>query len=163
MARIRFVRVLSVAVPVAVIAMLGWVVADPVLAEAAGIDVWNVGRLEDELREANVAGDQLARVNNDNQSQYQMNQAILFAVINGKRKLAVAAEQLWKMNQQSSGYTYVIPARRKGPTIIAKVAHNIMCSASQELRHTPDEHRVLIARLRAEYVVAFGVSAPEVE
>ena len=103
MARIRFVRVLSVAVPVAVIAMLGWVVADPVLAEAAGIDVWNVGRLEDELREANVAGDQLTKVNNDNQSQYQMNQAILFDVINGKRKLAVAAEQLWKMNQQSSG------------------------------------------------------------
>ncbi len=163
MARIRFVRVLSVAVPVSVIAMLGWVVADPVLAEAAGIDVWNVGRLEDELRETNVAGDKLTAIHAANQSQYQLNQAILFDVIDGKRKLAVAAEQLWKMNQQSPGYTYVIPARRKGPTIIAKVAHNIMYSASQELRHTPDAHRVLIARLRTEYEVTFGVSAPEIE
>lgn len=163
MARIRFVRVLSVAVPVAVIAMLGWVVADPVLAEAAGIDVWNVGRLEDELRETNVAGDKLTAIHAANQSQYQLNQAILFDVIAGKRKLAVAAEQLWKMNQQSPGYTFVIPTRRKGPTIIAKVAHNIMYSASLELRHCPVEQRTTIARLQAEYEAAYGASAPTVD
>ncbi len=161
MARIRFVRVLSVSVPVSVIAMLGWVVADPVLAEAAGLDVWNVGRLEDELRETNVAGDKLTAIHVANQSQYQLNQAILFDVIGGKRKLAIAAEQLWKMNQQSPGYTYVIPARRKGPTIIAKVAHNIMYSASQELRDNPVQQRELVVRLRAEYEAAYGVPAPE--
>lgn len=163
MARIRFVRVLSVAVPVAVVAMLGWVVADPVLAEAAGLDVWNVGRLEDELRETNTAGDKLTAIHAANQSQYQLNQAILFDVIAGKRKLAVAAEQLWKMNHLLPSYVYVIPARCKGPTIIAKVAHNIMCSASQELHHTPDEQRAMIARLRAEYEAAFGASAPMVD
>ena len=163
MARIRFVRVLSVSVPVSVIAMLGWVVADPVLAEAAGLDVWNVGRLEDELRETNVAGDKLTAIHVANQSQYQLNQAILFDVIGGKRKLAIAAEQLWKMNQQSPGYTYVIPARRKGPTIIAKVAHNIMYSASQELRGKPVEQRAMIERLRAEYEATFGASAPMVD
>lgn len=163
MARIRFVRVLSVAVPVAVIAILGWVVADPVLAEAAGLDVWNVGRLEDELRETNTAGDKLTAIHAANQSQYQLNQAILFDVIDGKRKLAVAAEQLWKMNHLLPSYVYVIPARRKGPTIIAKVAHNIMCSASQELRGKPVEQRAMIARLRAEYEAAFGASAPMVD
>lgn len=163
MARIRYVRVISVAVPIAIVAMLGWVVVDPVLAEAAGIDVWNVGRLEDELRDANIAGDQLTKINNANQSQYQMNFAILYDVINGKRKLSVAAEQLWKMNQQSSGYSYVIPSIRKGPTIVAKVAHNVMYNASQELRQNPVQQREVVARLRAEYEAAYGVPAPELK
>ncbi len=163
MARIRYVRVISVAVPIAVMVMLGWVAADPVLAEAAGIDVWNVGRLEDELRDANIAGDELTKINTANQSQYQMNQAILYDVINGKRKLAIAADQLWKMNQQSSGYLHVIPAIRKGPTIVAKVAHNLICNASQELCQNPLQQRQVVARLRAEYEAAFGVAAPQIE
>jgi len=147
-------------VPIAVIAILGWVVVDPVLAEAAGIDVWNVGRLEDELRDANRKGDQLSTLNQTLQSQYQVNQAIVYDVINGKRKLTVAAEQLWKMNHQSSGYAYVITSIRKGPTIIAKVAHNIMCNATQELSQNPVQQRELVARLRAEYEAAYGVPAP---
>jgi|GEM_PF-5102274 len=160
MARFRYIRVISVAVPIAVIAILGWVVVDPVLAEAAGIDVWNVGRLEDELRDANRKGDQLSTLNQTLQSQYQVNQAIVYDVINGKRKLTVAAEQLWKMNHQSSGYAYVITSIRKGPTIIAKVAHNIMCNATQELSQNPVQQRELVARLRAEYEAAYGVPAP---
>ena len=163
MDRIRYIHLISAAVAVTFFIILSWFAFDPTSAEAAGMDVWNIGRLEVELRESNARGSRLNAEHATNQAQIEVNQSILYDVINGKRTLAEAANQLWKMNQDSPGYTDFIPKARRGPTMLAKVAHNIIVRASQELHEKPTGRRALIARLRAEYVVAFGVNAPEIE
>ncbi len=163
MVRIRYVRVVGVAVAITGFFMVSLVLCDPKLAEATGLDVWNVGRLEDQLRAANVTGDQLILQQEANLSQFQMNRAIIHDVVNGKRKLHIAAEQLWKMNQHTHGYIYVIPFTRSGPTIIAKVAHNIIAILVAELMPYPIQKEATIARLRAEYEATYGVPAPTVD
>ena len=163
MDRIRYIQLFSAARAVIFFGILSWFAIDSAAAEAAGMDVWNIGRLEVELRDTNARGDRLNAEQATNQAQIEVNQSILYDVINGKRKLVEAANQLWIMNQDSPGYADVIPKSRRGPTILAKVAHNIIVRASQELRHTPDEQRATIARLRAEYEAAFGASAPMVD
>lgn len=137
MARIRYVRVVGVALAVAAFSMIGIVLGDAKLAEAAGLDVWNVGRLEDLLRMANVKADRLEVQLSTSHSQNQVNQSIVQDVINGKRRLLEAADQLWTMNQHTPSYVHILPGIRQGPTIVAKVAHNIMVVASQELRCNP--------------------------
>ncbi len=159
MVRIRYVRVVGVAVGVTAFFLLGLVLCDSKLAEAAGLDVWNVGRLEDQLRAANVTCDRLIVQQDANQAQFQLNRAIIYDVANGKRKLHVAAEQLWKMNGHTHGYISVIPMRT-GPTIIAKVAHNIIAILDAELMPYPIQKKSTIARLQAEYEATFGVPAP---
>ncbi len=163
MDRIRYIQLFSAAIAVTFFGILSWFAIDSATAEAAGMDVWNIGRLEVELRDTNARGDRLNAEQATNQAQIEVNQSILYDVINGKRKLAEAAGQLWKMNLHSPGYTDVIPKSRRGPTILAKVAHNIIVRAAQELYEKPTGRRALIARLRAEYEMAFGVIAPEID
>ncbi len=163
MVRIHYVRVVVVAVAVTAISMVGIVLGDSQMVEAAGLDVWNVGRLEDQLRAANVTSERLIVQQDANQSQFQLNRTIVYDVINGKRKLHDAAEQLWKMNGHTHGYMYVIPTTRSGPTIIAKVAHNIIALIVTELQQNPIQRIATIHRLRAEYEATYGVPAPTVD
>lgn len=163
MVRFRYVRVVGVAVAITGLFMVGLVLCDTKMSEAAGLDVWNVGRLEDQLRVANIMGDLLALKQSANLSQFQLNRAIIYDVANGKRKLHDAAEQLWKMNQHTHGYIYIIPTTRSGPTIIAKVAHNIIAILVAELMPYPIHREATIARLRAEYEATYGVPAPTVD
>ncbi len=163
MDRIRYIHLFSATVAVTFFTILCWFAIDRASAEFAGMDVWNIGRLEVELRDTNAKGNQLNAEHATSQAQIEVNQSILYDVIDGKWKLAAAANQLWKMNLLSPGYSDVIPKSRQGPTILAKVAHNIIVRAAQELYEKPTGRRALIARLRAEYEAAFGVSAPEID
>ncbi len=86
---------------------------------------------------ANVKADRLEVQLSTSHSQNQVNQSIVQDVINGKRRLLEAADQLWTMNQHTPSYVHILPGIRQGPTIVAKVAHNIMVVASQELRCNP--------------------------
>ena len=50
MRRIRKVRVLVLAVPIALAYVGGTALADPNVVQAMGLDVWRIGQLERELR-----------------------------------------------------------------------------------------------------------------
>ena len=50
MDRIRYIHLFSATVAVTFFTIFSWFAIDPTSAEAAGMDVWNIGRLEvDEL------------------------------------------------------------------------------------------------------------------
>lgn len=92
MIRIRKVRVVALAVPIALVAVAGSALADPIIAEAMGLDVWHVGQFERELRETQRIDGKLDRelqVVNDRACLHNL---LLDDLVAGRLTLAEAAE-----------------------------------------------------------------------
>jgi hypothetical protein len=160
MARIRPNRVPAAAGTAAAIFFLTTWASDPAWARAAGLDVWNVGRLEGQLRASRVEAVRLENREAAFQHQYELNRLLVLDVAAGRRPLAAAAADLWAMNKDRPGYAYNMDRTFRGPTVQAKAAHHILYRIALENDLTPAEKAAALARLRPEYAAAFGVPAP---
>jgi hypothetical protein len=159
--RIRPSRILIVTgIALAIFALSTWA-TDPVWARSAGLDVWNVGRLEDELRNCRDENRRLELKHATMTRQFEANEILVHEVFDGRRPLAEAAEVLWESNQDMPGFVAVIHINFRGPTTLAKVAHNILERIALNREIPVGRRAAELTRLRAEYATTYGVSAPE--
>jgi hypothetical protein len=143
-----------------VFALTTWA-ADPAWARSAGLDVWNVGRLENDLRHNQAEYLKLEARHELMLRQFEQNDLLVRDVFAGRRPLAEAAEVLWEANQEMPGFVAVLQVRYRGPSTTAKAAHNILERIAMGLDFPADRKAREFARLRAEYTAAFGIPAPE--
>jgi hypothetical protein len=161
MARIRPNRVPAAAGTAAAIFVLTTWAGDPAWARAAGLDVWNVGRLEDQLRASRAEAVRLENQEAAYLHQYEVNRLLVLDVAAGRRPLAEAADALWGMNKDRPGYAYNLDRNFRGPTVQARAAHHILYRIAMEDDLPPAEKAAALARLRPAYAAAFGAPAPD--
>lgn len=156
MPRIRPVRTLTAALS-GTAALWAAGVSDPAWAESVGVDVWNIGRLEADLRESSATGRRWDERLEQRGVQMQRNELLAAAVWAG-RPLPGAAAQLWAENRADSGFRYAVEYTCPGPTTEARAASNLIGRVDRQLveRATPDQRAAVLARLRAEYEAAYG-------
>jgi hypothetical protein len=132
-------------------------------ARDAGLDVWNLGRLEDQLRACRAEGDRLDQKLEESAARAAANWELFRAVAAGRRSLAGAAADSLRLNAGSPGFEDTLDFLYPGLAREAQAARNLirMISLWPELAE-PERGRAL-ARLRAEYAADFpaaGGSAP---
>jgi hypothetical protein len=158
--RFRPNRIVTVAaIALALFALSTWA-ADPAWARSAGLDVWNVGRLEDELRHNR---DEYLRLEVKHAAmlrQFEANDILLRDVFDGRRPLTEAADVLWETNQDMPGFVTVIHMNFRGPNTQARVAHNILDRLALDRDLPAGRKAAEMNRLRAEYVAAYGAPPP---
>jgi hypothetical protein len=160
MARVRPTRILTAAGMAAAIFCLTTWASDPAWARAAGLDVWNVGRLEDQLRACHAEAVRLENQEAAFMHQFETNRLLILDVAAGRRPLAEAAGDLWAMNRDRVGYAYNLDRNFRGPTPQARAAHHILYRIAIEHDLAPAEKAAALARLRPDYAAEFGVPAP---
>lgn len=159
MIRIRKIRVAALAVPVAMIFVAGTALADPVLVEAMGLDVWHIGQLENDLRTAERADRRLERELQAVLDRTGVHNLILDDVVAGRLSLSDAARQKCELNRGRSVLFDHLKRYRFGPTVEAKMAHDLLVMACE--RNPGERPAEMKRRLATEYRVAYGVAAPE--
>lgn len=157
MFRIRKIRVFALAVPVALAVVTGTALADPLLAEAIGLDVWHVGELERSLRNSKHVENRLERELQMIIDRANVHSLLLDDLVAGRVSLRDAARQKWEMNRHRSIIIEHLDTHRCGPNYEAKMAHDLISLASG-IASTPPGVR---ARLIAEYREAYGVEFRE--
>ncbi len=158
MPRIRKVRVLILSVSIALTVVTGTALADPLVIEAMGLDVWHVGQLERELRNANVRDTKL-----DHELQVVMDRAtihklMLEDLVSRRLTLQEAAQQKWEMNRNRDVLVNHLKRNRFGPTMEAKMAHDLIVMASEF--KLSNKNPIPLAELCEQYRVAYGVELP---
>jgi len=158
MHRVRPKTVLTAALAATVAVGLAVWAADPAWAREAGLDVWNVGRLEDELREHGEESARLEAAQMSQERRFELNDLLVREVYEGRRPLDRAAAELMRVNRESPGFVTVVDRYYKGPTMIAKVADNLMHRIERDDRYPKGRKAEVMARLRAEYAAAYGAA-----
>lgn len=157
LSRIRKVRVVAVAVPVAFLVVAGTALADPVLMESMGLDVWEIGRLERELQSHDRRGDELAKELQDTLDLTATNDLIEEDVIAGRLDLPTAAARKWDLNQHRLPYRGHLDLWRKGASYEEKMAHDLYCRIANR---DPATAQSIRDRLNREFEAAYGTALP---
>lgn len=154
--RVRKVRVLAVALPVAFAVVAGTALADPVLAESMGLDVWEIGRLERDLQTQDRTAQKLEIELQGLCDLAALNEAILDDVLAGRLELSAAAGRKWELNQHRPAIREHLDYRYGGDNYERKVAQDLCARALRE-----DRGAGLWGRLNREYRAAYGVDLPK--
>jgi hypothetical protein len=160
MPRLRPPKIVTAAAAVLVLALVCRA-ADPDWARAAGLDVWNIDREEEDLRQQGAEAARLRAWQGALEQRYELNRLLVRDVAAGRRPLAAAAEELWQGNQGMPGFRDVLERRFVGPTPVARAAHNLLVRVRHDAGLPKDAKAAALVRLRAEYAAAFGVPLPE--
>lgn len=160
MSRIRRIRVVALAVPIALGVVAGTALADPVLVEAMGLDVWHIGQLERDLQRAKGIETQLDRELQVVLDRAAVHDQILDDLVSGRLALVEAARQKWKMNRGRSVLVDHLERQCFGPTFEAKMAHDLYMNATTRIGISTETLRELRTRLSREYREAYGVEIP---
>ncbi len=156
MVRIRKVRVFALAVPIAFVAVAGSALADPLLAEAMGLDVWHVGQLERDLRMSRHVDIKLESELQSIMDRSAVHNLMLDDLVAARITLVEAAREKWEKNRDRAVLRDHLDRNRSGPSMEAKMAHDLIVAAFG--RDGSDE---LNSRLRSEYLAAYGTALPE--
>lgn len=154
MPRVRKLRVVSVAVPTAFLILAGTAWADPLLAESMGLDVWQIGRLEDDLKRTQRDHAKLDLELQEVQELTVLNEATLHDVIEGRVELSAAAKQKWEANKHRPAVRDHLDRSRTGATFEEKTAHDLYVRVVRDYQRRPD-YTAVCDRLRQEYVAAY--------
>jgi hypothetical protein len=137
-------------------AVVGVWQTDPAWAQTAGLDVWNLGRLEDQMTEADVTRDKLAAREAFNERLYETNRRIVAEAMAGRQSLSDAAADLWQLNRDVPEYVAVLDVQFRGPTAEARAADNLIRRARMSWHTTAAERTAAVDRLTAEYRAMYG-------
>lgn len=159
MPRIRKVRVLSVALPITFLILAGTAYADPVLAESMGLDVWEIGQLEKDLKNSQTRGDRLEAELLNLHDVMAANDLILADVVEGRMTLPVAARRKWDLNRDRAMVRDHLDRTCTAPTYEEKTAEDLYARISSAYRDAPNSE-ALCRRLRAEYEAAYHAPVP---
>lgn len=159
MPRIRKVRVLSAALPITFLILAGTAYADPLLAESMGLDVWEIGRLEQDLKTSQARGDRLEVELQGLHDMIAVNEVIAADVVAGRVTLPVAARQKWEVNRSRVALRDHLDRRYSGATYEEKMAQDLYHRIADERRDDATFGPVL-ARLKAEYAAAYHAPLP---
>ncbi len=156
MPRIRKFRVVAVAVPAALLILAGTAWADPLLVESMGLDVWEIGRLEDDLKRSNRETTRLETEMVNIQELTILNEMTFQDVIAGHTEISAAAKRKWEANKHRPAVREHLSLNRKGATYEERTAHDLYIRAYHESADRPD-HAAVCERLRREFFAAYGV------
>src|SRR5688572_11402667 len=102
--RVRPTRVLTAAGMAVAIGSLATWATDPAWAHAAGLDVWNVGRLEDQLRQCHADAARLEMRHAVLDHQIEATRLLIGEAAAGRVPLAAAAAEVLRANKDRPGY-----------------------------------------------------------
>lgn len=160
MVRIRKLRVAILSIAVAGKFVAGIALADPLMVEALGLDVWHIGQLERDLRQAHQLENRLEDEHQMMLDRTSVHNLIMDDLVAGRTKLPDAAARKWAMNRDREVVREFLNRARFGPTFEAKMAHDLYVLACDPCVRPFDPK--LEVRLRAEYDAAYGTSLPVV-
>lgn len=121
----------------------------PSWAESAGLDVWNLPKLERDVEVTVAQNKQLAVQDGDIQQRIAIKEVLVADLIAGRVSLAEVTAEFMALNQSRPEYMALIRDEFPGETDELKVAHNVINYARHRLTDRADRARVL-GRLEAE-------------
>lgn len=129
-------------------------------ARAAGLDVWNVPRLEADVRGQEERGDRLSDDLGRSWDRKQVNEQLVRDAVAGRRSLAAAATALWEANESVPGFAVWVNTSFRGPTPVARAAQLLLFRVGEDDGLSAAARAEALARLRTEYMIAFGRPLP---
>jgi hypothetical protein len=148
---------LTPAAPAAAALALGlsaWA-ADPVWVRVAGLDAWNIGRLEDELRACAAENDRLDREWEESAVRSAANWELIRAVADGRRPLGAAAADALRLNAGNPGFLATLDFAHPAPTREAQAALNLIARVATLPELYEPAKSLALTRLRAEYAAEY--------
>lgn len=161
MSRIRISRVAALSIPTALVIVAGTALADPVFVRAMGLDVWQIGRLENELRHARSHETRLDRELQVVLDRAALHDMMLDDLIAGRLSLVETARRKWSMNQYRDVVVDHLARNCFGPSFEAKMAYDLYQHAITKVELSDRVRQEVKVRLAKEYRVAFGLAIPE--
>jgi len=134
------------ALAVAATALLG---VNPSWAKSAGVDVWNLPTLEQELREGNKTSRELTIVDSEIQQRIVVKEMKIGELIAGRLSLAEVTDEFLAMNRDQPGYMVSIRVQYTGRTDREKVARNVIHYVHSRVDDDVEES-ALLSHLDAE-------------
>ena len=158
MARLRKTRVVILAVSITFVYLAGTALADPLLAEAMGLDVWHIGRLERELIESRSREHKLESDFQAVLDRTAVHNHMLEDMAFGRVSLVVTARRKWEMNQNRDVIRQHLTHNRSGSSMEARMAHDLVINAIDKFgREIPAETR---EAWKAEYKSEYDSELP---
>lgn len=140
---------------------IGWaLIVEPEWVRTAGLDFWNAHRLEKEVQEHQVKAVHLEGELVEALDRVEGNCAITRDVAFGRITLAAGAEQFYAANHDLPGFLFALDSDFQGPTPIAKTAQLLMVRVQQDEGLSAADRMRAMSRMKAEYLVTFGVPVP---
>lgn len=125
--------------------------ADPAWAGVVGVDVWNVGELEMELKRSEVRKTGLDHQMEVMDQAFTLNRLLTEELAAGERPLAEAADLFAAANREVAGTETMLEFEYPGGTPRGRIARYLIDRAERSAGAKP----AAVARLRAEYASAF--------
>lgn len=151
---LRPVKIILLLIVVAVTAL-----AHPLTVRTVGVDLWKVGDAERDLRQAQLDESRLDRECEYAREEAEVSGVLLDDLIAGRAELSAVARQRWEMSRDRSGIRQFLEENRRGPTLEAKMAHNLVVQIGEVC---PQEARAAVdQRLRQQYQAAYGLAPGE--
>jgi hypothetical protein len=160
MRRIRMLRVCVLSVSIAITYVAGTALADPLFVEAMGLEVWQIGRLERDLKLAQVRDTRLERELQTVLDRAVVHNLMLDDLAAGRVTLAETARRKWEMNRHRLEIRDHLARNCAGPTMEARMAHDLCLKVIGNLEFERRDPRLIARRLTAEYETAYGVPYP---
>ncbi len=160
MRRIRTIRVFVLAIPLALAYVGGTAMADPLVVEAMGLDVWRIGQLEHELRQTQSRE---AKLDRDLQVVFDraiVHNLMLEDLLDGRATLVETARRKWELNRHRPELCDFLVRDCAGPSMEARMAHDLYLKAKSKCDEGRPGREIILARLRAEYLAAYGEPCP---
>ena len=139
------------AVVFVVIVLVGTAIARPAWAMSAGLDVWNMPALREEVAASVELGRELEAEDSQIFRHIEVKEQLIRELIAGRIALADATTQFVLLDHDYPEYMIVIRQTLPGATDFEKMARNVLVFAEARLENEPALRRVVIlARLDAE-------------
>ena len=144
---------------IASVAVLSGVSAALVLAQAvapewshrAGLDVWNAGAIEADLRAAEGRGDELAIEQEQLRWQIEASELIVSQLIAGEASLADVADEVTQINRSRPGFNLALRLNYPGAASDRELgARHTLDRVQRRLASDPTHRAEVMARLEAE-------------
>jgi hypothetical protein len=135
--------------------------AAPKWTQAAGLDVWNLPTLQNQL-ETSARNDFAMNAEiEDNRNRLAMKTQLIDELVAQRTSLKEVTDQFLVLNQNRQSTTFAIRASYSGATIEEKTARNVIAVAEMRLTGSFIEKAKLLARLTGELREITGGPAAE--
>jgi hypothetical protein len=143
------------------VAVIATSLAAPKWTQAAGLDVWNLPTLQNQIETSAKNDIAMNAEIEDNRNRLAMKTQLIDELVAQRASLKEVTEQFLILNQNRQSTTFAIRTSYSGATIEEKTARNVIAVAGMRLTGSFIEKVKLLARLTGELREITGASASE--
>jgi hypothetical protein len=160
MRRYRSFRLFVLSASIALTYVAGTALADPLVVEAMGLDVWQIGRLERDLKQAQIRDTRLDRELQTVLDRAVVHNLMLDDLAEGRAPLLETARRKWESNRHRHEFREHLMRNCDGPNMEARMAHDLTKMVFDKFQFERRDSSAIARRLKAEYETAYGAPYP---